>query len=84
MKTGTMLSWEEKVKLKEFISDTVRWMCKDGLMHQLTGDFCVEGLIGVTVGRDELLMVGVYEIFIYIYLNTVYINIVMKLRRDFD
>ena len=60
-----MLSFDEKLRLKTLISDTVILLCKNGLVPKLKGEFVIEGLIGISLERDDLMLVRLNSYNIY-------------------
>ena len=53
-----MLSQGEKLHMKTLITDTLVLLCKNGLVPKLQGEFCIEGLIGISMEQDDLMLVG--------------------------
>ena len=50
----------EQERVKSLIADTVSLLCKNGLHY--TKEFCIEGLLGITLDQDEVFLVNIKEI----------------------
>lgn len=50
----------EQERVKTLIADTVSLLCKNGLHY--TKEFCIEGLLGITLDRDEVFLVNIKEL----------------------
>ncbi len=54
-----MLLPEDKRRIKSLLTDAIKLMCKNGL--PCNADFNIEGLIGITMEKDEVLLVSINE-----------------------
>ena len=50
----------EQERVRSLIADTVSLLCKNGLHY--TKEFSIEGLLGITLDRDEVFLVNIKEI----------------------
>lgn len=50
----------EQERVRTLIADTVSLLCKNGLHY--TKEFSIEGLLGITLDRDEVFLVNIREI----------------------
>lgn len=57
-----MISKAEKESLKAIIADTVTLLCKNGLNAKFSKNFCIDGLIGITLDEEELMLVSIKEL----------------------
>ena len=50
----------EQERVRTLIADTVSLLCKNGLNY--TKEFCIEGLLGITLDRDDVFLVNIKEL----------------------
>ena len=49
----------QQERVKQLIADTVSLLCKNGL--HFTMEFSIEGLLGITLDRNEVFLVNIYK-----------------------
>ena len=57
-----MLSKDDKQRLKSLISETLILLCKNGLSTEVKSEFCIDGVIGITLDTEELLLVAINQV----------------------
>lgn len=55
-----MVLTPEQERVKTLIADTVSLLCKNGLPYNK--EFCIEGLLGITLDRDDIFLVNIKEV----------------------
>ena len=56
-----MISKDEKQRLRGIISETITLLCKSRLFEKFKEEFYIEGLIGITLDQEELMIVSIHE-----------------------
>ena len=57
-----MFSKEEKIRLKSMIQEAIVILCKKSLHAEASAEFSIDGVIGVTMDTEDLLLVKVNEV----------------------
>ena len=57
-----MLSKDDKHRLKSLISETLILLCKNGLSTEVKSQFTIDGVIGITLDTEELLLVAINQV----------------------
>ena len=52
---------KEQIQIREVLRDTIKLLCKNGLKYST--EFTVEGLLGITIDSNDILLVNINEAF---------------------
>ena len=54
-----MVLKEDQAKVKALLTEAITVLCKNGLSYR--AEFCVEGLLGITLDNDEVFLININE-----------------------
>ena len=54
-----VVNWDEQERVRQLLTEAITVLCKNGLKY--SSKFCVEGLLGITLDDNDILLVNIKE-----------------------
>ena len=54
-----VVNWDEQERVRQLLTEAITVLCKNGLKY--SSKFCVEGLLGITLDDNDILLVNIRE-----------------------